>query len=106
MGRIISTYQDASKNYFGLFPGVGSQSQPLLLTVGTYRVTSKDVRWLEVRIILRDLEKLKELLVEFQEIPAKSESEEDARMRSAITNYLCQSLHLSFELLQQHKDLF
>ncbi|KAH8760871.1 hypothetical protein BGZ57DRAFT_993082 [Hyaloscypha finlandica] len=105
IGRIISTYQDASKNYFGLCLGESSQTQPLPLTFGTYRVTSEDVRWLEMRIILRDLEKLKEFLAEFREIRAKTQSEEDARMRGAITNYLCQSLNLTFEGLQRQNHL-
>jgi len=104
LGRIISIYQDASKNYFALTSGQGGQIQQLPLTFGTYRVASEDVRWLQMEIILRDLKKLKELFAKFQETSMMSESEEDAGMHGAVTNYLCQNLHLTFEALKKQRS--
>ncbi|KAF8856652.1 hypothetical protein BDZ45DRAFT_745267 [Acephala macrosclerotiorum] len=108
LGMIIAIYQDASKNYFGATaePGTGtglSVHQPLPLTFGSYRVASEDVRWLQMEIILRDLKKLKELFAKFQETSVKSESDEDAGMHSAVTNYLCQSLHQTTESLKSQR---
>jgi hypothetical protein len=105
IGKIISIYQDASKNYFGLTPGLGSQTQPLPLTFGTYRVAGEDGRWLEIEIILRELKKLKLLFAKFQETARTSESEEDAGMHSVVTNYLSQRLQLTFEILKKHKNV-
>jgi hypothetical protein len=104
IGKIMTIYQDASKNYFGLTPGVGSQAQPLPLTFGTYRVAGEDGRWLEMEIIMRELKKLKVLFARFQETAKTGEWEEDAEMHSAVTNYLCQSLHLTFEILNMQKN--
>ncbi|PVH70442.1 hypothetical protein DL98DRAFT_136284 [Cadophora sp. DSE1049] len=103
LGRIISIYQDASKNYFALTSGQGGQIQQLPLTFGTYRVANEDVRWLQMEIILRDLKKLKELFAKIQETSMISESEEDAGMHGAVTNYLCQSLHVTFESLEKQR---
>lgn len=105
---IIAIYQDASKNYFGATAGPGtgtglSAHQPLPLTFGSYRVASEDVRWFQMEIILRDLKKLKELFAKFQETSVKSESDEDAGMHSAVTNYLCQSLHHTTESLKSQR---
>ncbi|KAH7398131.1 hypothetical protein BKA64DRAFT_708792 [Cadophora sp. MPI-SDFR-AT-0126] len=77
LGRIISIYQEASHSH---------------------------VRWLQMEIILRDLKKLKELFAKFQETSMMSESEEDAGMHGAVTNYLCQSLNVTFELLEKQRD--
>ncbi|KAE8447935.1 hypothetical protein EG329_010007 [Mollisiaceae sp. DMI_Dod_QoI] len=107
LGMIIAIYQDASKNYFGATgPGTGTglAHQPLPLTFGSYRVASEDVRWLQMEIILRDLKKLKELFAKFQETSVKSESDEDAGMHSAVTNYLCQSLHHTTESLKSQRN--
>jgi hypothetical protein len=104
IGMILTIYQDASKNYFGLPPGVGSQAQSLPLTFGTYKVAGEDGRWLEMEIIMRDLKKLKALFAKFQEPARMGEWEEDARMHSAVTNYLWQSLHLTFEVLNMQKN--
>ncbi len=49
-----------------------------------------------MEIILRDLKKLKELFAKFQEASMMSDSEEDAGMHGAVSNYLCQSLDLTF----------
>jgi hypothetical protein len=99
IGMIMSIYQDVFKNYFGLIPGVSSQ--PLPLTFGTYRVAGEDGRWLEMEIIMRELTKLKVLFAKFQ---GTGEWEEDVRIHSAVTNYLCQSLHLTFEVLNMQKN--
>lgn len=104
IGMIMTIYQDASKIYFGLNPGVGSQAQPLPLTFGTYRVAGEDGRWLEMEIIMRELKKLKVLFAKFQETARTVEWGEDAGMHSAVTNYLCQSLHLTFEVLNMQKN--
>ena len=100
IGKIISFYQDAFKNYFGLIPGLGSPNQALPLTIGTYRVAGEDGRWLEMEIILRELRKLDELFTKFQGTARTSEWEGDAGMHSAITNYLGQSLRLTFKILR------
>lgn len=104
LGRIISIYQDASKNYFALTSSQGGQIQQLPLTFGTYRVANEDVRWLQMEIILRDLKKLKELFAKFQETSMMSDSEEDAGMHGAVSNYLCQSLDLTFESLRKQRS--
>ena len=56
-----------------------------------------------MEIILRDLKKLKELFPKIQETSMMSESEEDAGMHGAVTNYLCQSLHVTFESLEKQR---
>jgi len=99
IGKIMTIYQDASKNYFGLTPGVGSQ--PLPLTFGTYRVAGEDGKWLEIEIIMRELKNLKVLFAKFQET---GEWEGDVGMHSAVTRYLWQSLHLTFEVLNRQKN--
>ncbi|KAG4415838.1 hypothetical protein IFR04_011018 [Cadophora malorum] len=105
LGRIISIYQDASKNYFALTSSqAGGQLQQLPLTFGTYRVANEDVRWLQMEIILRDLKKLKELFAKFQETSMMSDSEEDAGMHGAVSNYLCQSLDVTFESLRKQRS--
>ncbi|KAJ5054545.1 uncharacterized protein L3040_000816 [Drepanopeziza brunnea f. sp. 'multigermtubi'] len=132
LGRIISIYQDASKNYFALSTNPSStsttstpttssspsshhnngyirqqqqQQQQLPLTFGTYRVASEDVRWLQMEILLRDLKKLKELFARFQATSLMlGESEEDAGMHGAVSNYLCQSLDLTFESLRKQRS--
>lgn len=104
IGKIMAIYQDASKNYFGLAPGVGSQAQPLQLTFGTYKVAGEDGRWLETEIIMRELKKLKVIFAKFQETARAGEWEEDAGMHSAVTNYLWHSLHLTFEVLNMQKN--
>ncbi|CZT03176.1 hypothetical protein WAI453_012543 [Rhynchosporium graminicola] len=105
LGRIVSIYQDASKNYFALTSSQGGgQSQQLPLTFGTYRVANEDVRWLQMEIILRDLKKLKELFAKFQETTMMSDSEEDVGMHGAVSNYLCQSLDLTFESLRKQRS--
>jgi hypothetical protein len=104
IGMILTIYQDASKNYFGLTPGVGSQAQSLPLTFGTYKIASEDGRWLEMEIIMRELKKLKVLFAKFQEPVRTGEWTEDTRMHSAVTNYLWQSLHLTTEVLNMQKD--
>ncbi|EKD21146.1 transcription factor [Drepanopeziza brunnea f. sp. 'multigermtubi' MB_m1] len=133
LGRIISIYQDASKSYFALSTTPSStsttstpttssspsshhnngyirqqqqqQQQQLPLTFGTYRVASEDVRWLQMEILLRDLKKLKELFARFQETSLMlGESEEDAGMHGAVSNYLCQSLDLTFESLRKQRS--
>jgi hypothetical protein len=107
LGMIIAIYQDASKNYFGATapdPGTGLTHQPLPLTFGSYRVASEDVRWLQMEIILRDLKKLEELFAKFQESSLKSDSDESAGMHSAVTNYLCQSLHMTTESLKNQRN--
>jgi hypothetical protein len=104
IGKIMAIYQDASKNYFGLTTGLGSQAQPLPVTFGTYRVAGDDGRWLEMEIIMRELKKLKVLFAKFQETTRTNEWEEAAGMHSAVTNYLCQSLHLTFEVLNMQKN--
>jgi hypothetical protein len=104
LGRIILIYQDTSKNYFGPASEPGSQFQPLPLTFGIYHVASEDIRWLQLVIILRELKKFKGLLTKFQETSMESQSEEDVKMHSAVTNHLCQSLHLTCEALKKHKS--
>ena len=104
IGMILTIYQDASKNYFGPTPGIDSQAQSLPLTFGTYKVASEDGRWLEMEIIIRELKKLKVLFAKFQEPARTGEWEEGAGMHSAVTNYLWQSLHLTFEVLNMQKD--
>jgi hypothetical protein len=104
IGMILTIYQDASKNYFGPTPGIDSQAQSLPLTFGTYKVASEDGRWLEMEIIIRELKKLKVLFAKFQEPASMGAWEEDTGMHSAVTNYLWQSLHLTFEVLNMQKD--
>ncbi|KAK0118497.1 hypothetical protein ONS95_007388 [Cadophora gregata] len=112
LGRIISIYQDASKNYFALTSSSSSSQNggqqlpqpPLPLTFGTYRVANEDVRWLQMEIILRDLKKLQELFAKFQETSLMSESEEDAGMHGAVSNYLCRSLNVTFESLRKQRS--
>jgi hypothetical protein len=104
IGKIMSSYQHASKNYFGLTPDAGCQSQPLPLTFGSYRVPSSDRRWLDMEILLRELKQLEELFVKFQEMARTSECMQDAAMQSAVTKYLSQSLHLTFEVLNIQKN--
>jgi hypothetical protein len=102
LGRIILIYQGVSKDYFG--PASGSGSQPLPLTFGIYRVASKDIRWMQLVIILRDLKKFKALLIRFQETAKGCKAEEDIEMHGAVTNHLYQSLHLTYEALKKHKS--
>lgn len=83
---------------------MNGHQQPLPLTFGSYRVASEDVRWLQMEIILRDLKKLEELFAKFQESSVKSESDEGAGMHSAVTNYLCQSLHHTTESLKAQRN--
>jgi Fungal Zn(2)-Cys(6) binuclear cluster domain/Aflatoxin regulatory protein len=101
IGMIMTIYQDASKNYFGLTSGVSSQ--PLPLTIGTYRVAGEDGRWLEMEIIMRELTKLKVLFAKFQGT-GEWEEDGDVGMHSAVKNHLCQSLHLTFEVLNRQKN--
>ncbi|KAH6716495.1 hypothetical protein BKA61DRAFT_721151 [Leptodontidium sp. MPI-SDFR-AT-0119] len=102
LGRIISIYQDASKNYFALTSSQGQIQQPPL-TFGTYQVANEDVRWFQIEIILRDLRKLKELFAKFQETSLMSDRE-DAGMHGAMRNYLCQSIDLTFESLKKQRS--
>ena len=53
-----------------------------------------------MEIILRELRKLDELFTKFQGTARTSEWEGDAGMHSAITNYLGQSLRLTFKILR------
>lgn len=101
LGRIISIYQDTSRNYFGPRSNPGSHLQSLPLTFGIYQVANEDIRWLQLVIILRDLKKFKGLLAKFQET-IDSGSEED--VHSAVTNHLYQSLHITCEALKKHKN--
>jgi hypothetical protein len=103
--KIISCYRAASQNYFGFTPGPRSQSQPLPLTFGTYRVAGEDGRWLEMEILMRELRKLEELFAKFQETARKSEMEENGGVHTAVTNYLRQSLHFTIEALNMQKDI-
>ena len=57
-----------------------------------------------MEIIMRELKKLKVLFAKFQETARTGEWGEDAGMHSAVTNYLCQSLHLTFEVLNMQKN--
>jgi len=57
-----------------------------------------------MEIILRDLKKLEELFSKFQESSLKSDSDESAGMHSAVTNYLCQSLHMTTESLKNQRN--
>jgi hypothetical protein len=104
IGKIMAIYQDASKTYFGLTPGLSSQAQPLPLTFGTYKVAGEDGRWLEMEIIMRELKKLRGLFAKFQGTSRTSEWEEDAEMHTAVTNYLYQSLHLTLEEWNMQKN--
>jgi hypothetical protein len=105
IGKILSFYRAASENYFGFTTGPRSQSQPLPLTFGTYKVAGEDGRWLEMEILLRELKKLEELFTKFQEAARKSELEDDGGVHTAVTNYLGQSLHLTFEILNMQREI-
>jgi hypothetical protein len=105
LGRIILIYQDTSKNYFGPTSGQESGFQPQPLNFGVYRVASEDVPWLELEIILRDLNKFKVILIKFQDASIEVQSQEDVEMHSAVTNHLYQSLNITREDLKKHKQL-
>ena len=74
-----------------------------MLTFGTYRVADEDGRWLEMEILLRELKKLEELFAKFQETTRTGEWKQDEAVHTAVTNYLAQSLHLMFEVLNMQK---
>jgi len=108
IGKIMSFYRAASQAYFGFSTtstGAGSiplrsQTTPLPLTFGTYRVAGEDGRWLEMEILLRELRKLEDLFGKFQGICM----EDDLGIHAALTNWLGQSLHYTFEVLNMQNE--
>lgn len=105
IGKIMSFYRAASQAYFGFSGLPRSQTTPLPLTFGTYRVAGDDGRWLEMEILLRELRKLEELFSKFQETCQKVEMEDDLGMHAALTTWLGQSLHYTFEVLNMQKEM-
>ncbi|KAK6580052.1 hypothetical protein PZA11_007074 [Diplocarpon coronariae] len=98
LSRIIAIYQEASTSYFA------RASHQLPLSFGSYHVVAgEDVRWLQAEIILRDLEKLKELFARFRDAGAAGEREEDIGMHDAVSHYLCQSLDLTLAGLRKQR---
>jgi len=105
IGKIMSFYRAASQSYFGFNPNPQLPAiSPLPLTFGTYRVAGEDGRWLEMEILLRELRKLEELFGKFQETCRKLDMEDDLGVNNALTNYLGQSLHFTYEVLNMQKE--
>lgn len=106
IGKIMSFYRAASQSYFGFSGLPRSQTTPLPLTFGTYRVAGEDGRWLEMEILLRELRKLEELFGKFRESCQRVEMEEDdLGMVAALTRWLGQSLHYTFEVLNTQNEI-
>ncbi|RFU25043.1 hypothetical protein B7463_g11297, partial [Scytalidium lignicola] len=105
IGKIISIYQDASKNYLRMTARPGGQAQSPSLTFGSYRVEGEDGRWLEAEIILREIKKLRILFDDFQEKSRTNAGQEDPGMHNAVTNYLYHSLQYTTDIWEQHKDI-
>lgn len=105
IGKIMSFYRVASQAYFGFSGLARLQTTPLPLTFGTYRVAGEDGRWLEMEILLRELRKLEELFSKFQETCHKVEMEDDMGMHAALTTWLGQSLHYTFEVLNTQNEM-
>lgn len=107
IGKIMSFYRAASQAYFGFSSGQprSQTTAPLPLTFGTYRVAGEDGRWLEMEILLRELRKLEELCGKFQETCRKVEMEDDLGMQAALANWLAQSLHYTFEVLNMQNEM-
>jgi hypothetical protein len=105
IGKIMSFYRAASQAYFGFSTTPQPQTTPLPLTFGTYRVAGEDGRWLEMEILLRELRKLEELFGKFSETCRKLEMEDNLGVHTALTNYLGQSLHFTYEVLNMGKEM-
>ncbi|KAK2624559.1 hypothetical protein QTJ16_005752 [Diplocarpon rosae] len=97
LGRIVAVYQEASASYFA------RAANQLPLSLGSYRVAGADARWLQTEIILRDLEKLRELVARFRETGAGGERGADGGMHDAVTRFLCRSLDLTFDILRRQR---
>ncbi|PBP24182.1 transcription factor [Diplocarpon rosae] len=97
LGRIVAVYQEASTSYFA------RAANQLPLSLGSYRVAGADARWLQTEIILRDLEKLRELVARFRETGAGGARGADVGMHDAVSRFLCRSLELTFDTLRRQR---
>jgi hypothetical protein len=98
--KIMSICQKSWKEYFENSRGEMEQQLPLHL--GNYRITGEDIRWLEMRIMMRDLKVLEEIFPRFQELLVRSEGE--AGISYDWANHLHQSLLLSLGELKEYRN--
>jgi len=103
----MSFYRSASQSYFSQNYNQAMQGGSgigLPLTFGSYRVASEDGRWLEMEILWRELRKLEELFARFREMCAGDEEGGSGDVvNEALTRYLGQSLHFTFEVLKMQE---
>jgi hypothetical protein len=108
IGKIMSFYRSASQSYFGQNYNQstrGGNGISLPLTFGSYRVASEDGRWLEMEILWRELRKLEELFARFREMCTGEVQDGGGGklINEAMTTYLAQNLHFTFEVLKMHE---
>ncbi|TVY85124.1 hypothetical protein LSUE1_G000434 [Lachnellula suecica] len=103
IGKIVSFYRDASQRYFDFTPGPLKQQQSLPLTFGSYKISGDDGRWLEMEILLREIRKVEEVFLKFQDIITVGDLDEHGVIHTAVTTYLRQTLNVTFEVLNMRR---
>lgn len=101
MEKILSFYQEASRDYSGPVPAVESSIHP-----GTYQVTNEDGCWLKAEILWRELLKLEELLGHFRNVCGGRNGSEDTGVHFSLVNHLSQSLNFTFEVMKLQQTEF
>jgi hypothetical protein len=104
IGKVVYFYRAASQNYFGFTPGPGHQPQPLPLTFGSYKIPGEDGRWLEMEILLRELRKVEQVFMQFQDISKTDALDEHGMVYSAVVGHLRQNLNVTFEVLNMRRE--
>ena len=103
MEKILSFYQDATRNYLQIGPETDPQ-----MSIGTYQVTNEDGYWLKAEILWRELRKLEELLGQFSSACAGSNvlGQDETGVHSSLVNHLSQSLGFTFEVMKLQQTGF
>lgn len=103
-GKIISLYGAACLFRFG--PASDSQAA-VRLAYGAYTLTGEDRRLLEMEIIIRELKRVENILIIYQERFRNAEAEKDeSSVYNALTSYLKKNLHSILGFLYSRKGGF
>lgn len=95
MEKILSFYQEATRDYSGPVPGSESQ-----MSIGTYQIANEDGCWLKAEILWRELRKLEELLGHFRNVCGGRNGLDDTGVHSSLVNHLSQNLNFTFEVMK------
>ena len=97
MEKILSFYQDATRNHLQIGPETDAQ-----MSIGIYQVTNEDGYWLKAEILWRELRKLEELLGLFSSACTGSNGvgQHETGVHSSLVNHLSQSLNFTFEAMK------